>query len=167
MLYNERRLLGYSAHNMFKVVSGVEKYAEFIPHCKKATVTKRSGNGKESGMRKICDLEVGFPPFFREFYTSHVYVQEPFLVTSTVKDSALFEKLNSVWTFRPKSPETCMVDFAVEFRFRQRTSLHGIVAKMFFDDVVKENVGAFLGEAAKRFGPESIPAQKPVIYSEK
>ena len=36
---------------------------------------------------------------------------------------------------------------------------------MFFDDVVKQNVSAFLKEAERRYGPECIPRQEPIVFS--
>jgi len=38
---------------------------------------------------------------------------------------------------------------------------------MFFDEVIRQNVNAFLQETERRFGKESIPRQKPTIYAKR
>ena len=102
-----------------------------------------------------------------ESYTSHVTTIEPHVVTAVCTDMHLFEHLKSVWTIADANLEgkrqTCKVDFAVSFQFKQR--VHAFFAKMFFDDVVKQNVSAFLKEAERRYGPECIPRQEPIVFS--
>lgn len=39
--------------------------------------------------------------------------------------------------------------------------------RLFFDEVIRQNVGAFLRETERRFGPESIPRQRPVVYAKR
>jgi len=39
------------------------------------------------------------------------------------------------------------------------------ICRLFFDEVIRQNVTAFLQETEQRFGQESIPRQKPVIYA--
>ncbi len=39
--------------------------------------------------------------------------------------------------------------------------------RLFFDEVIRQNVNAFLKEAERRFGQESIPRQKPEVYAKR
>jgi len=61
--------------------------------------------------------------------------------------------------------KTCLVDFAVSFQFRH--NIHSSISKLFFDEVIKQNVKSFLNQAQKRFGPESISRQNPKIYAKR
>ena len=104
-----------------------------------------------------------------ESYTSHVTLIEPYVVTAVCTEMHLFDHLKTVWTICDSNMEwnqqTCKVDFAVSFQFKQR--VHSFFAKMFFDDVIRQNVAAFLGEAERRYGPESIPRQEPTVFAKK
>lgn len=166
-LYSERRLLGYSKHQMFKVVSEVENYHQFVPWCKESKIIHREE-------RKLkADLVIGFPPIFGESYRSHVSLFEPFLITAVSTDMTLFRHLKSVWKFQDETStkkgnvdtKTCLLDFAVSFQFRH--NIHSSISKLFFDEVIRQNVKSFLNEAQRQFGPESIPRQNPKIYAKR
>lgn len=158
-IYSEKRLLGYSPKQMYQVVAGVEDYHKFVPWCKKSKVITRTPNALKA------ELVIGFPPL-GENYTSHVKLFEPHLVTAVCVDMNLFHHLKTVWKIDESgledNPLSCRIDFAVSFRFRH--TLHSNVSSLFFDEVIRQNVNAFLKEARKRYGPESMPKQSPEVY---
>ena len=160
-IYSEQRLLGYSCEQMFSVVSEVEKYHSFVPWCKKSVLKKR----KNRNGQIVAELIVGFPPHFGESYTSTVTLVEPYLVTAVCNDLNMFNHLKTVWKFSPIENELakCKLDFAVSFEFRN--SVHNYISRLFFDEVIKKNVKAFLKQAENRYGRESIPKQKPIVYA--
>jgi hypothetical protein len=43
--------------------------------------------------------------------------------------------------------------------------VHSSISKLFFDEVVRQNVKSFLTEAENQFGPESISRQNPKVYA--
>lgn len=151
--YSERKLLGYSAEQMFEVVSRVEFYRDFVPWCTQSRVTTRSPHALTAYMK------VGFPPIV-ESYTSHVTLVRPTLVKSVCSDGRLFNHLETIWRFEPgleDNPKTCMLDFKVSFEFRSR--LHSHLAHMFLDEVVRQMTRAFLNRAATLYGKQSIPTR--------
>ena len=145
--HSEKRLLGYSPEQMFEVVSRVEDYNQFVPWCKKSKVNFRDEE------HLLASLVVGFPPLFGEAYNSHVVLFKPHLVTAVCTDMTMFHHLKTVWKFEtiPGHPNACNLDFAVSFAFK--SSMHSYLAKRFFDDVIKQNVQAFLNQARKKYGP--------------
>ena len=94
-----------------------------------------------------------------------IYIFFPFLVTAVCTDMSMFKHLKTVWKFKPikdKKPK-CQLDFAVSFEFHN--SMHSYASRMFFDEVIKKNVNAFLKQAELRYGRESIPRQRPIVYA--
>ena len=151
--------------------------------CKKATIflmtffsLKFAVRTKKEDGTKIADLVVGFPPIFGESYTSTVTCIEPYLVTAVCTDMSMFKHLKTVWKFKPvkdrngngsenggKNLQKCQLDFAVAFEFRN--NVHSYASRLFFDEIIKKNVLAFLSQAELRYGRESIPRQRPIVYA--
>lgn len=136
---------------MYNVVADVKNYKQFLPFCKKSTILNSTDNFV------LANLEIGFPPVI-ENYTSKVTLIESKMVKAECHDGRLFKYLQTTWRFAPglkSNPSTCIIEFYVKFEFR--SLLHSQLSIMFFDGVVTQMENAFINEARRRYGIESIP----------
>ena len=161
IVFSEKRVVGYSPEQMFKVVADVESYHKFIPYCRRSVVTLKKPN------RLSANLNIGFQPLLNLSYTSHVTLIEPYLITAVCKDVKIFDHLKTVWKFNPieDDPKACKIDFAVSFSFISST--HSMFARLFLDSVVRENVKAFIDRTQIRFGPPSREMKKESVLIRK
>ncbi|KAM6238440.1 coenzyme Q-binding protein COQ10 homolog B, mitochondrial-like [Porphyrio hochstetteri] len=150
----ERRVLGYSAEQMYELVANVGEYWLFVPWCSRSAVLSRCGQVLQA------ELEVGFPPVL-ERYVSEVFLG-PQQIQAVSWDCRLFRRLETLWRFGPGLPgrtDTCMLDFSVSFEFR--SALHARLAGLFLDEVAKRMVSAFEGRARALFGVQAALLSRP------
>ena len=128
------------------------KYPSFLPWCVGARIRSHVGNDL------VADLTIGFGPF-RESFTSRVKLIPPDATGAcAIKveyENGPFKYLHNRWTFTPH-PEGCLVDFFVDFEFRNFVLQKAIGAV--FGEAVRVMVNAFLKRARTVYGP---PAAEP------
>ncbi len=152
LAHAERRAMPYPAQAMFDMVADVERYPEFLPWCTGARVQRREGSVF------WADLLVGYR-MIREKFTSRVNLDPENLVITVDYVSGPLENLSNVWRFEP-AETGCVIDFQVNFEFKSK--LFGRLASLFFDEIVKRMVGAFVARAdalyAGTSAEEGVPA---------
>uniref|UniRef100_A0AAG5DJY8 Coenzyme Q-binding protein COQ10 START domain-containing protein n=1 Tax=Anopheles atroparvus TaxID=41427 RepID=A0AAG5DJY8_ANOAO len=157
--FTQKKLVGYSMHQLYSVVADVDKYNTFVPFCKKSYVYDRKPGSLKA------DLIIGFPPL-NESYTSNVTLIKPTLVKAECVDGRLFNYLLTAWQFSPglkDISQSCVIDFMVSFEFK--SLLHSQLSNLFFDQLVKQMEYAFIEEAEARYGPPAIKSH--VLVSNK
>lgn len=151
--YTATKLVGYSAEQMFTIVSDVGNYKNFLPFCKKSDVIFKQKDFLKG------NLEIGFPPLI-EAYTSHVTLKSNECVKAVCKDSRLFDHLVTVWHFGPAikdAPNTSIVTFYLSFQFK--SLLYSQMANMIFNELVYKMENSFLKEARRRYGKATLATQ--------
>uniref|UniRef100_A0A0R3RI17 Polyketide_cyc domain-containing protein n=1 Tax=Elaeophora elaphi TaxID=1147741 RepID=A0A0R3RI17_9BILA len=152
--YQEKRVVGYTAEEMFNVVANVSEYPEFVPWCQAANIRKHSPN------LFTARLQIGFPPVC-ETYTSRVSTVKPSMVRSVCTDKTVFKTLESTWQFsasQDNNIRSCTLVFSLVFEFH--SVFHTFLAHQFFDHVVQSMVVAFLKRAETKYGPPSFDHYK-------
>lgn len=145
---HETRRLAYSAEQMFDLVADVGRYGEFLPWVIATRV--RSDDGAEM----IADMLVGFNAM-REKFTSRVRKDRPHQIEVQYVDGPLRD-LDNLWTFRPTGPDSCEIEFSVEFTFRN--ALFEKIAGQYFDKAFRKMVAAFETRAAELYGSSNSSA---------
>ncbi|MDR6850707.1 coenzyme Q-binding protein COQ10 [Sphingomonas sp. BE123] len=138
----ETRRLPYTPEQMFDLVADVGRYGEFLPWVTAVRVRSNS----ESEM--VADLMVGFKGL-RETFTSRVQKQRPGHIRVEYLEGPL-KHLHNDWKFRPDGEGGVLVDFEVDFSFKNR--VFEMLAGQVFDRALRMMIGAFEQRAAVLYG---------------
>lgn len=142
----EQKELPYTAEQMFDLVVAVDKYSEFAPWCAASRI-----NSRESDAVFYADLVVGYK-MFREKFSSKVIAERPDRIYIEYLRGPL-KHLKNYWRFTDLGNGSCVVDFSVEFEFKNK-ALQGL-AQMFFKEVIHRMVGAFEARAVDVYGSKA------------
>ena len=151
----QQKLVPYTPQQLYALVADVGKYPKFLPWCVGARVRSRVGN------LMVADLTIGFGPF-RESFTSRVTLlpgtgEGPCAIRVEYENGP-FKYLHNRWDFAPH-PEGCMVDFFVDFEFKNIILQKAIGAV--FTEAVQMMVNAFLKRAAATYGAPASSTALP------
>jgi coenzyme Q-binding protein COQ10 len=145
----EQKRLAYTPEQMFALVADVGKYSEFAPWCIASRINRR-----ESENVFYADLVVGYK-MFRERFSSKVILEDSNHIFIEYLQGPL-KHLRNHWRFLREPDGSCLVDFSVEFEFKN-IALQGL-AQMFFQEVIRRMVDAFEARALQIYGPQSFQA---------
>ena len=153
--HNETRALPYTPEQMFDLVADVARYPEFLPWV--SAIRVRSG----SETQMVADMIVGFKGL-RETFTSKIEKQRPGHLHVDYVDGPL-KYLNNDWKFRPDGQGGCLVDFCVDFAFKNR--VFEMLAGQVFDRALRKMINAFEERAARLYADSSSASGSPGISS--
>ena len=146
--FSTTRRVPHTAANMFDLVADAEKYPRFLPLCEALKIRGRQdlGEGREI---LVADMTVAFK-VVRETYTSRVVLDRPAMVIQVAYLDGPFEHLDNRWTFRDLDGGACEVDFAIDYRFKNRTL--GALMGAMFDKAFHKFSEAFAKRADEVYG---------------
>lgn len=133
----ERRAMPYTPEQMFNLVAAVDLYPQFLPWCLASRITKREGNVF------YADLVIGYK-MVREKFGSRVTALKPDHIHVEYLSGPM-KHLSNHWRFLPQPDGTCIIDFYVDFEFKNPV-LQKLIS-VFFEEAVKRMVGAFESRA--------------------
>ncbi|MGS4943856.1 type II toxin-antitoxin system RatA family toxin [Meridianimarinicoccus sp. RP-17] len=151
----EHRKMPYSADQMYNLVADVASYPEFLPWCAAARIRSRTDRGAFEVME--ADLVISFK-VFRERFGSRVTLWKDGSRIDTEYLDGPFRYLKSKWIFTPADDGGCVVDFDVDFEFKNRMlqSVIGLV----FNEAMQRIVHAFEKRAERLYGHSARQAVK-------
>lgn len=145
---NETRQLPYSAEQMFDLVADVGSYHHFLPW----VVATRVRSDSEAEM--VADMVVGFKSL-RERFSSKVMKTRASMIEVHYLDGPLRD-LENKWAFAPHDDGGCIVDFYVNFAFKNR--MFEAMAGKYFDRAFRHMVAAFEERAEQLYGSSNSSA---------
>ena len=153
----EHRKMPYSADQMYNLVADVQSYPEFLPWCAAARIRSRTPRGTFEVME--ADLVISFK-VFRERFGSRVTLWTDGTRIDTEYLDGPFRYLKSSWIFTPDPDDDggCIVDFDVDFEFKNRM-LQGVIG-LVFNEAMQRIVRAFEKRAAQLYGQSARQAVK-------
>jgi coenzyme Q-binding protein COQ10 len=140
--HHETRHLPYSPEQMYDLVADVARYGEFLPWV--SAIRVRS----DSKTQMVADMIVGFKGL-RETFTSKVEKRRAEEIHVDYLEGPL-KYLRNDWRFRPDGESGCLVDFSVDFAFKNR--VFEMLAGQVFDRALRKMIGAFETRAAELYG---------------
>ncbi len=145
--HTEHRHMPYSAEQIFDLVADVARYPEFLPWTAAARI--RTRKPIEGGEQLEADLVISFK-VFRERFGSRVELYPEARRIDTAYLDGPFKYMISHWHMEPAEDGGCVVDFSVDFEFRNPVlqRLIGVV----FDQAMRRVVGAFEARAKELYG---------------
>jgi len=146
-IHAEKRVMPYSADEMYALIADVSAYPEFLPWCAGCRIRSRRPEGETEIID--ADLIISFK-VFRERFGSRVTLKPLQNRIDVEYLEGPFKYLKNFWSFRPISETSCEVDFFVDFEFRSRT-LQAIIGVV-FNEAMRRIVRAFEQRAAQLYG---------------
>ncbi len=144
-IHAEKRVLPFSAEQLFDLVADVESYPEFLPWCQATRITRREGDVFYS------DMVIGFK-MVRERVTTRVTLDRPRRIDVDYLRGPM-RHLNNHWVFVPQPNGDCLIDFFVDFELR--SPLLDRLIGVLFNEAVRRMVGAFETRARQLYGQPS------------
>ena len=140
--HHERRHLPHSAEQMYNLVADVARYPEFLPWVSAIRIRK----DEEDEM--LADMIVGFKSL-RETFSSRVVKTPRSSIVVDYLDGPM-KHLHNAWTFEDVAGGESIVDFTVDFSFRNR--VFEALAGQFFDSALRKMTTAFIDRADALYG---------------
>ena len=145
--HHEKRILPYTAQQMYGLVADVGSYPKFLPWTAAARI--RSRRAIEGGEVMEADLVISFKVFRERFGSRVTLYPERFKIDTEYIDGP-FKFMKSTWGFRDVEGG-CEVEFFVDFEFRNAI-LQGIIGVV-FNEAMLRVVRAFERRAAELYTP--------------
>lgn len=146
--HHERRNLPHSARQMYDLVADVKNYAEFLPWVSAIRVRK------DDEHEMLADMIVGFKSL-RETFSSRVLKTPKSSIVVDYLDGPM-KHLHNQWRFEEVPGGGSIVDFTVDFSFRNR--VFEALAGQFFDSALRKMTSAFVERADELYGSNNSSA---------
>ena len=137
-------LIWYSPAEMYRLVTDVDHYPQFLPWCDKARVVSHEENGM------LAEIGIAFSGIHQTFTTQNVHLVDRQVVINLVNGP--FSKLEGEWNFLPLGEpveRACKVELTLTYGFDNTL---GRLISPVFDKIAGSMVDAFVKRAKQVYG---------------
>ena len=141
-------LIWYSPEEMFRLVTDVDQYMNFLPWCNHSKVLSHEG------LEMDAEVGIGMAGLKQLFVTHNTHIENREVLMKLVKGP--FSNLDGTWSFEPvgdNSQRACKVTLTLEYGFSSAT-LAAVVGPV-FDKIAATLVDAFVKRAEQIYGAEA------------
>ncbi|MEK8032798.1 type II toxin-antitoxin system RatA family toxin [Ideonella sp. DXS29W] len=140
-------LLWYSAAEMYRLVTDVQNYPDFLPWCEKAEVLEQHGDGM------TARISLAYAGVRHAFTTRNVHAADRQVLVQLVDGP--FSLLEGAWDFVPlgrpgADADACRIEFDLRYAFSSRP-LEAVLSPV-FDRVANTFVDSFVKRAEQIYG---------------
>jgi ribosome-associated toxin RatA of RatAB toxin-antitoxin module len=138
-------LLWHSAHEMFALVTDIERYPQFLPWCDQGEVLEQVDGGM------VARVGMAISGLRQSFTTRNIHEEDRKVCMELVDGP--FSRLDGVWQFTPLGDGTqraCKVEFELSYGFSS-SALAALVGPV-FDRIAGSLVDAFVKRADQVYG---------------
>ena len=138
-------LIWYSPEEMFRLVTDVARYPEFLPWCDRASVLETDAQGM------VAEVGISLGGIQQTFTTRNKHEEGRSVGMSLV--SGPFSNLAGTWRFHPVgdgSQRACKVELELAYGFSSKTL--AMVVGPVFDKIAASMVDAFVKRAEDVYG---------------
>ncbi|WP_198970057.1 type II toxin-antitoxin system RatA family toxin [Xylophilus sp. ASV27] len=138
-------LIWYSAEEMFRLVTNVTQYPQFLPWCDRAAVLSEDAEGM------TAQVGIAFSGLRQSFTTRNTHVPGREVRMQLVDGP--FSQLEGLWRFVPVgegAQRACRIEFDLRYGF-SNAALSALVGPV-FDRIAGSMVDAFVARAEKVYG---------------
>ena len=126
---------------MYALVADIERYPDFLPWCRSATVHRRAESEVEAS------LEIARGPVRKSFRTRNTLHPRSLIEISLV--AGPFRRLQGRWQFVPLADRGCRVSLELDFTFSNR-AVQAILNPI-FSEIADSLVDAFCRRATEQY----------------
>ena len=131
-------LIWFSADEMFRLVTDVPSYPQFLPWCDRSAVIETTDDGM------VAEIGMAFSGFHKSFTTRNTHV--PGRQVKLTLINGPFKHLEGTWDFIPlaEGQRACKVELTLNYSFE---SVFGALVGPVFERIASTLVDAFVKRA--------------------
>lgn len=137
-------LVPYSANDMYKLVSDVESYPDFLPWCGGANIIERSED------MVTASVTIAYKGINKSFTTRN-HLQPGKMIEMRLLDGP-FKKLHGYWLFKELDDDASKISLDLEFEFSNK--LIAMALGPVFESIANNFVDQFQKRAQAVYGPK-------------
>ena len=144
----EKKIVNFTAKQMYELVADIDNYREFLPWCNDSKIIEVTNIDNEK-KTLIADLEIGYKDLVYT-YRSNVLLDNQELTIKVDFVHGPFKNLDNSWIFKKVDDQSCEIEFFIDFELN--VGFLNLLISKFFDKAFKKMVNSFENRANQIYG---------------